>query len=100
MARSTSNSNSRGSAKQRRARKQWLLDQYGDGKYAPCAMEKHAASCPGRVDFDSLTVDRWPISGVDGGRYIRDNIRPAYGPCNYADGGKVGAKRARDLVAA
>ena len=100
MARSTSNSNSRGSAKQRRVRKQWLLDKYGDGHRAPCCMERHKPGCPGWVDYDSLTVDRWPIAGVDGGRYVRDNIRPAYGPCNYADGGKIGARRAQELVAA
>ena len=100
MARSTSNSNVRGSAKQRRVRKQWLLDQFGDGQYAPCMMEQHSGGCPGYVDFDSMTVDRWPLSGVKGGRYVRGNIRPAWGSCNYADGGKLGAQRAKELVSA
>jgi hypothetical protein len=99
VARSTSNSNVRGSAKQRRARKQWLLDKYGDGLRAKCEI-RCSANCARWVDYDSLTVDRWPIAGVDGGRYVRDNIRPAYGICNYADGGKLGAKRAQELVAA
>lgn len=95
MARSTTNSNVRGSAKQRRARKQWLLERYGDGKYATCQMERHSKCCPGRIDFATMTVDRHPIPGCEGGRYVRDNIRPAWGPCNYRDGGHKGAKRAK-----
>ncbi len=27
-------------------------------------------------------VDRWPVQGSEGGRYTRDNIRPACAQCN------------------
>lgn len=93
MARSTSNSNVRGSAKQRRERKKWLLEKFGNGEYASCMMEQHSASCPGKINFETMTVDRYPIPGCEGGRYVRGNIRPAWGPCNYADGGSKGAAR-------
>jgi len=98
MARSTSNSNSRGSSAQRRARKLWLLAEFGDGKRAPCMLEEHKDGCPGYVTFKTISVDRHPVAGVDGGTYARGNIRPAYGPCNYSHGGKLGAKRAKEKV--
>ena len=38
------------------------------------------------LTFKTMTVDRFPLAGVDGGRYVRGNIRPACGPCNSSDG--------------
>lgn len=86
--RGTSNSNSRGGSKDRRIRKQWLLDNFGDGESAPCSF-----NCGTLVTFTTITVDRFPISGIEGGTYKRGNIRPACGPCNSSDGSSLGAAR-------
>ena len=88
MTRGTSNKNVTGSSYDRRKRKQWLLDTFGDGEKAPCAFE-----CGTEVNFDTLTVDRFPIPGYAGGTYRRDNIRPACAPCNQADGSAAGVAR-------
>lgn len=75
----------RGNANDRRRRKQWLLDTYGNGATVPCY---RAATHCGEytLTFATLTVDRkWP--GVLGGRYTRDNIRPACATCNSSTGG-------------
>lgn len=82
--RGTSNSNARGSVADRRRRKRWLLDAWGDGTTAPCAF------CREPLTFETVTVDRFPIPGRLGGRYTRDNIRPACGRCNSADQGRAG----------
>lgn len=86
--RGTSNSNSRGNAASRRVRKQWLLDTFGDGESAECSF-----GCGVRVDFTTITVDRYPIPGIEGGTYKRDNIRPACMKCNASDGAALGALR-------
>lgn len=70
----------RGSAEDRRRRKSYLLTTYGDGYTAPCAF------CHAELSWETVTVDRFPIPGREGGRYTRDNIRPACGPCNSDDG--------------
>jgi hypothetical protein len=90
--RGTSNSNARGNAAARGIRKQWLLDTFGDGTSAPCAIRKRGI-CEGRVTFETLWVDRYPTAGCEGGGYTRDNIRPSCGPCNMSDGGAVGRQR-------
>lgn len=56
-------------------------------------MDEHHPDCPDLVDFDTVWVDRYPISGIDGGSYRRDNIRPAAPICNMSHGGKLGAAR-------
>lgn len=83
--RGTTNRNDRGSAESRRIRKQWLLDMFGDGVTAPCAF------CAAPVEFTTITVDRYPVPGCRGGRYVRGNIRPACGPCNSTHGGSLRA---------
>lgn len=80
-SRGTTNQNARGSSSDRRKRKQWLLDTFGDGQTALCSFE-----CGAVLDFECITVDRYPISGMDGGRYVRGNIRPACGECNSRHG--------------
>lgn len=80
--RGTTNRNVRGSAASRRARKQWLLDNFGDGVTAPCFHPE----CETTLDFTNITVDRHPIPGCDGGTYARDNIRPACGFHNSSAG--------------
>ncbi len=79
--RGTSNGNDRGNATARRARKVWLLNEFGDGTTAPCAF-----ACGAVVTLETLTVDRFPTPGCQGGRYVRGNIRPACGPCNSLHG--------------
>lgn len=83
--RGTTNQDQRGSSYERRVRRQWLLDTYGDGETAPCMIE-FDERCLGEVDMVTMTVDRHPIPGIDGGTYVRDNIRPACGSCNSRSG--------------
>lgn len=83
VTRGTTNSNSRGSVSDRAARKLWLLKTFGDGTTAPCAF------CTTAVTVETITVDRYPVPGCDGGRYVHGNIRPACGPCNYSHGARV-----------
>lgn len=82
--RGTTNRNARGSVYDRRARKQWLLDEFGDGQSAACSFE-----CSTVVTLETLFVDRHPIPGCQGGTYARTNIRPSCGPCNSKHGGAV-----------
>src|SRR6478752_4925541 len=90
--RGTTNRNDRGSSYQRRVRKLWLLVEFGDGVQAPCSL-RVSAKCEGTVTISTITVDRHPIPGAEGGRYTRDNIRPACAPCNQTDGGRLGVAR-------
>lgn len=90
--RGTSNSNSRGSSYARRVRKQWLLDTFGDGIIALCSFE-----CGTELTFETITVDRYPIAGIDGGTYKRGNIRPACAFCNSSDGAAIGHARKAEL---
>jgi 5-methylcytosine-specific restriction endonuclease McrA len=85
LSRGTSSENLRGSAEDRRRRKRYLLDAWGNGTAAPCAF------CKIELTYETLTVDRYPIPGRKGGRYTRDNIRPACGPCNSEDQGRQAA---------
>jgi hypothetical protein len=91
-ARGTTNRNARGGAPSRRARKLWLLSPAagfgGDGEKVGCAFD-----CGTMLDFDTVTADRYPLAGCDGGTYKRGNIRPACLRCNAADGGRLGNSR-------
>jgi hypothetical protein len=82
MRRGTTNRDERGSAAARRARKLWLLAEFGDGTAAPCSF-----NCGAVLTFETITIDRYPVPGCRGGRYIRGNIRPACAPCNSVHGG-------------
>jgi len=62
----------RGSAKDRRARKRWILGHFGDGERALCV------HCAAIVDFETMEVDRTEI----GGKYVRANVQPSCQPCN------------------
>lgn len=77
----------RGNAEARRRRKMYLLNTYGDGYSAPCAF------CEFEVDWHTITADRYPILGADGGSYRRSNIRPACLHCNSSHGAQEGARR-------
>jgi hypothetical protein len=80
-ARGSSNMNQRGSSAARRARKAWLLGQFGDGEKAECAF-----GCGAVLTLDTITVDRFPLPGCQGGTYVRGNIRPACSTCNSSRG--------------
>ena len=67
----------RGSNKNRRARKHFLLTTFGDGVTCPCRW------CGERLDYKTLTADRYPLCGHAGGRYTRDNVVPACANCNF-----------------
>ena len=86
--RGTSNSNDRGSSKDRHARMVWLLATFSP-KLGPdeawCEF-----NCGNIVNLLTITVDRYPIPGCRGGRYTRDNIRPACASCNSEGGGRLG----------
>lgn len=87
VRRGTTNRNDRGSAEGRRIRRQWLLDQFGDGITCRCS------TCPTVLTAETLTVDRYPVAGADGGTYRRGNIRPQCAPCASYQGGKMSAQR-------
>lgn len=71
----------RGSARDRRARRAWLVRTFTTpaGGFA-C----HLCGTPLVPDAHDWHVDRWPVPGCQGGRYVRGNIRPACAPCNVA----------------
>lgn len=81
MARTT---DPRGNAKDRKARKLWLLSPEapwgGNGETAPCAA-RVSAHCAEVVDYGTMEVDRI-VPGCLGGRYTRDNVRPTCWNCN------------------
>lgn len=80
-------SDKRGSSYDRRRRREWLLQAFGDGERCACA------HCGCDLDVETLTVDR-VIPGSRGGTYRRENIVPACLPCNVRRGDAVLEKRA------
>jgi hypothetical protein len=66
----------RGSAKDRRRRRQWILGHFGDGERARCI------HCPTIVDWGTMEIDRTEI----GGKYVRQNVQPSCKPCNRERG--------------
>lgn len=105
--RGTSNTNDRGSAAGRRARRDWLVETFradvdlpdfetdlglprttakvplGHGQ-AACRCYR----CAALLTVDTVTVDRI-LPGCKGGTYRRNNIRPACGRCNSITGNQV-----------
>lgn len=111
--RGTSNSNARGSAAQRRRRREWLVETYRADcdarpsdwiffndvavlKKVPIGEGEKACRCYRcgcLLTVDTLTVDRI-IPGCKGGTYRRDNIRPACAFCNSSTGGCLASRAA------
>ncbi len=81
-----SNANARGNTEDRRRRRAWLLEEFGDGQTAPCYR------CAAPLTDLTITVDRI-VPGCLGGRYVRGNIRPACGPCNSETGGRLATRK-------
>lgn len=96
--RSRSNRNDRGSSYQRRRRREWLVEEYGDGEFVACFLQR-SAHCLYVLDVDNVSPDRI-VLGVDGGTYRRSNILPACLPCQCDQGGAVGVRRRAELAAA
>lgn len=91
VERGTTNRNARGSSYERRRRRQWLIDTFGDGVTVMCSLRSYAG-CLGMLTVETVTADRI-VPGIEGGTYRRDNIRPACGPCNSSTGGHLGNTR-------
>lgn len=96
VRRGTTNRNSRGSAASRRVRKLWLLATFSK-RLGPTRAKCSFRGCQTILTFETITVDRYPIPGIEGGTYSRNNIRPACAAHNSADGGRLAAKRRRTI---
>ena len=83
--RGTSNTNARGSASQRRARRAWIVVTFGKDGIVTCYRCDVPLLAEGPDAFD---VDRI-VPGCRGGRYVRGNIRPVCQPCNIETGNAV-----------
>lgn len=83
--RGTTNRNERGSAKQRRELKTWMLAEFGDGISVSCSF------CDRTLLFSQITKDRFPRPGRRGGRYVKGNVRPACLSCNASEGARQAA---------
>lgn len=79
----TGHGNQRGNSDDRRRRRQWLLDKYGNGRVARCW------ECNARVDMQTMIVDRI-VPGKHGGTYRRNNIRPQCWVCSNKQGYRLG----------
>lgn len=82
--RGTSNANARGNSADRRARRLYLLRVYASNKPGRCRCYR----CGVLLDENTITVDRI-VPGCLGGRYVRENIRPACARCNSETGGAL-----------
>ena len=60
--RGTTNRNDRGSAADRRRRREWLVAEFGDGVTVVCS------TCPAVLTVETVTADRYPLAGCEGGR--------------------------------
>lgn len=90
--RGSSNANVRGNTRDRRRRREWLVDTFRadvdlDGQPA-CRCYR----CGRLLTVDTVTSDR-VTPGCMGGRYLRDNLRPSCLDCQSYTGGVLGAAR-------
>jgi hypothetical protein len=110
FTRGTTNGNDRGNTEARRRRRVWLIETYASNVpgFARCyrcgRLVYNEDDYPGETNvvviwkgkFESarpMTVDRI-VPGVNGGRYVRTNIRPACGYDNASTGSLL-AKRGK-----
>lgn len=89
--RSRSNRNDRGSSYTRRRRREWLVEEFGDGVHVACFLQR-SRFCLLVLDVDNVSADRLRL-GVDGGSYRRGNIQPACENCQAHQGGVIGPQR-------
>lgn len=93
--RGTTNRNARGSTRDRRARREWLVATFRASRdltksgYSTSVGQGTPACrcyrCGELLTVDTVTVDRI-VPGCHGGTYRRNNIRPACGQCNSETG--------------
>lgn len=106
--RGTTNGNARGSAEDRRRRREWLVDTYRanvDVAIRPWDIDEETGEflgftlvelgegipacrcyrCGELLTVATVTADRIK-PGIEGGTYARSNIRPACGHCNSSTG--------------
>lgn len=95
---STTNRNQRGGSAQRRARREWLVNTFGDGEFVDCKLAA-TPDCWVAMTKWTVSADRI-VPGILGGTYKRSNIQPACPACQSHTGGKLGAQRAREKRAA
>lgn len=69
----------RGNAKDRKARKLYLLNRYGNGVTAPCV------HCGEQLTFETMQADRI----IPGGSYRRENVQPSCARDNRDRGNKI-----------
>lgn len=67
----------RGNSQNRRARKMWMLNHFGDGHTVVCVHK-----CGAVLTVETVQADRI----IPGGSYRRENVQPSCGPCNRARG--------------
>lgn len=67
----------------------------GDTWRAMCAF-----GCGTELVFETATLDRFPVMGQHGGKYVLDNVRLACAPCNSINGNhkKVKFKRRQKIL--
>lgn len=99
--RGTTNRNDRGSSYGRRRRREWLVETYRAnqdlGPFGPCnpgwgEPACRCYRCGELLTVDTVTADRIK-PGIEGGTYVRSNIRPACGPCNSSTGQALAVAR-------
>lgn len=98
MSRGTTNSNSRGSTRDRLRRRQWIVETFRanhdvnkNGNAVECGDGEPACRCYrcGKLlTVNTVTIDR-VRPGAHGGTYKRFNIRPACAFCNSSTGAQV-----------
>jgi 5-methylcytosine-specific restriction endonuclease McrA len=86
--RGTSNSNVRGNSKDRAKRRLYLVRAYEADVAGKCRCYR----CGELLTAETVTVDRI-VPGCLGGRYVRENIRPACIDCNTETGSALGVRR-------
>lgn len=79
--RGTTNRNARGNTRDRAARRSYLIRVYESDAPGHCRCYR----CGELLNEAQLTVDRI-VPGCLGGKYVRENIRPACGTCNSEAG--------------
>lgn len=76
----------RGNTTDRKRRKLWVIDTFGDGTFVACRM------CWITVDYAGLCIDRI-VPGHLGGKYVRSNIQPSCSPCQHRQGAEIANAR-------
>jgi 5-methylcytosine-specific restriction endonuclease McrA len=84
-SRGTSNANARGNTKDREARRLWLLRSFASDVSTSSDPTCRCYRCGALLTESTLTVDRI-LPGCQGGKYTRENIRPACSKCNSVTG--------------